>query len=158
MLLLMVIAAFPAEARKVIVPTLDELIKLSPIICNGRVVTVEDAHQKGTYDTVPVELWKAKVKILGNFKGKAPDEIEFRFWQFDTHPPGGGPAIAVNPPKFAFLNPSSRYRLFLKPSPDQKAYVVSVEGKFDDGYSVQPPADIEPDDNPPALSKSRGDQ
>lgn len=162
--------------RKVVIPTLDELVTLSPNICNGKVVELEDTHQRGEFGTIPIEFWKARIKILSNFKGKVPAEIILRFVQIDMHPPGGRGAFLVNQPdlvsletgtryrffpfvpEFVSLKLGTRYRFFLKPVPSQQWYVVSVEGKFDECYSVQRMDDSEPDDNPPAFLKAAGNR
>jgi len=152
--LLVLFAACPAQARKIIVPSLEELTKRYSIICSGRVIKLEDTLQKGTDGTVPIEFWKARIKVLHTFKGKVPDEIEFRFMQIDLHPPGGGNVFLVNPPLYIALLTDARYRFFLKPHPNQKGYISALGGDFDECYAVQLMADTEHDDNPPPRRAS----
>ncbi len=133
----------------------------APIVCNGEVIELENTLEKGMavlphYEKnfcIPVEFWKAKIKVLSTFKGKVPDEIELRFPQIDQHPLNDKTTIISDGPIQISLKPKGRYRFFLEAVPGQKWYVGVVDGDFDDGYAVQPLEDKESDDSPLFLKE-----
>jgi hypothetical protein len=156
--IIILLAVFPAAARHIDIPSPDELTAKAPIICNGTVVALENTLKKGQavlpgypQMTVATEIWKARIKVLSNFKGEVLDEIDLHFSQIDEHPEKTT-AICDGPLRIS-LQLNKRYRFYLKPVPGQKWYVSVLDGDFDDAYAVQPLADIEPDDSPPPVSR-----
>jgi len=161
-ILLVLLMPLSVKARAIHPPTSEELVTRSPIICNGRVVAIENTLEKGMvvlphYEnnfSIPVEFWKARIQVLSTFKGKAPDEIELRFHQIDQHPTTGGSIAISDGPLLISLRPKERCRFYLKSVPGQKWFVGVLDGDFDDSYAVQSLTDVEPDDSPPPLSKA----
>jgi hypothetical protein len=137
----------------------------SPIVCNGKVVSLENTLEKSSIyypgfksNPLPLEIWKARIKVLSTSKGKVPDEIEVRFTQIDQHPVDNRTTVIADGPIEIRFMTGLRYRLFLQPVPGQSWYLGALDGDFDDGYAVQPLADIEPDDSPPPLSREEAIQ
>ena len=136
------ISASSLSARLFRIPTPEELAQKATLICNGRVESITEGRtDKGTggsWDSIT--FFTAKIKVLHVFKGEAPSEIEIKY--------RSGPNVPNGPIQVDLIK-GERFRFYLKKGMGESSFVGVLEGKYDDGFAVEPLPPKEPDDGAP---------
>ncbi len=141
-ILIYAISASSLSARPVRIPKPEELADKAILICNGLVESIIEGNTEkgpgGSWDSIT--HFTAKIKILHVFKGQAPPEIEIKYHL--------GPNVPNGPIQVSLIK-GERFRFYLKNGMSESSFVGVLEGKYDDGFAVEPLAPKEPDDGAP---------
>lgn len=132
----------------------DQLEPVASVICNGRVISVQETKEKKDFQCPEVApslhskevVMLAKIKVLHVFKGQAPDFIEFRYRTLALSTTQT--TVIVDGREHVNLQENGRYRFFLRPADRTGCYVDALEGKYDDNPAVEALAPTEPDASP----------